>query len=136
MSLSSMYPTIMSERVVETRDFYTTHLGFELTFEADWYVSLKRSDASYELAILDHQHESIPAKYRKLTQGMVLNFEVSDVDTEYERVVTKGGVSPELKVKDEAWGQRHFIIADPNGVLIDVIQPIPPSAEFAEQYVG
>ena len=34
----------------------------------------------------------------------------------------------------EAFGQRHFITADPNGVLIDVIKPIPPSAEFAANY--
>ena len=35
---------------------------------------------------------------------------------------------------DEPFGQRHFITADPNGVMIDVIKPIPPSAEFAAQY--
>ena len=34
----------------------------------------------------------------------------------------------------EDFGQRHFITADPNGVLIDVITPTPPSAEFAAQY--
>ena len=33
-----------------------------------------------------------------------------------------------------AFGQRHFITADPNGVLIDVIKPIPPSAAFVENY--
>ncbi len=32
------------------------------------------------------------------------------------------------------FGQRHFITSDPNGVLIDVIKPIPPSPEFAAQY--
>jgi hypothetical protein len=37
-------------------------------------------------------------------------------------------------LRDEDFGQRHFITADPNGVLIDVIKPIPPSAEFAELY--
>ncbi|TIU20041.1 MAG: glyoxalase, partial [Mesorhizobium sp.] len=28
-----------------------------------------------------------------------------------------------------------FITKDPNGVLIDVIKPIPPSAEFLAQFV-
>ena len=32
---------------------------------------------------------------------------------------------------DEAFGQRHFITRDPNGVLIDVITPIPPAPEYA-----
>ena len=36
-----------------------------------------------------------------------------------------------LTLRDEAFGQRHFILADPGGVLVDVIKPIPPSAEFA-----
>ena len=39
-------------------------------------------------------------------------------------------------LRDEPFGQRHFITRDPNGVLIDVIKPIPPSAEFAAQYAG
>ena len=38
-----------------------------------------------------------------------------------------------LDLKDEAFGQRHFIISDPAGVLIDVITPIPMTGEFAGQ---
>ena len=37
-------------------------------------------------------------------------------------------------LRDEDFGQRHFITADPNGVLIDVIKPIEPSAAFLGQY--
>ncbi|THB79312.1 MAG: glyoxalase/bleomycin resistance/extradiol dioxygenase family protein, partial [Desulfobulbaceae bacterium] len=37
-------------------------------------------------------------------------------------------------IKSEDFGQRHFIVVDPNGILVDVIQNIEPSAEFAEQY--
>ena len=36
---------------------------------------------------------------------------------------------------DEDFGQRHFITRDPNGVLIDVITPIPPSPEYAALFV-
>ena len=39
-----------------------------------------------------------------------------------------------LPLRDEAFGQRHFITSDPNGVLIDIIKPIPPSGEFVAQY--
>lgn len=38
----------------------------------------------------------------------------------------------ELRLDD--FGQRHFITSDPNDVLIDVIQPIPPSDEYQEEY--
>ena len=37
-------------------------------------------------------------------------------------------------LRDEDFGQRHFITADPNGVLIDVIKPIPPTEEYAAQF--
>ena len=39
-----------------------------------------------------------------------------------------------MPLRDEPSGQRHFITLYPNGVLIDVITPIAPSAEFAAQY--
>lgn len=34
-------------------------------------------------------------------------------------------------LRDEAFGKRHFITTDPNGVPVDVITPIPPSADYA-----
>jgi len=36
--------------------------------------------------------------------------------------------------RDEPFGQRRFMMSDPNGVLIDVIRPISQSAEFLAQY--
>ena len=64
---------------------------------------------------------------------MLLNFEVEDVDRLYEEL--RGAGLPILRdICDEEFGQRHFITADPNGVLIDIIKPIPPSAAFAAQY--
>ncbi|MCL7021113.1 hypothetical protein K6C39_21785, partial [Vibrio vulnificus] len=115
----------------------TRLLGFEITFEADWYLSLRRpGDPPYELALLDHTHPTLPAAYRTPVRGLLLNFEVTDVDAEWDRLVTRAGLTPELTLRDEDFGQRHFIVADPNGVLIDVITPIAPTAEFAGQYVS
>ncbi|MBB4929516.1 catechol 2,3-dioxygenase-like lactoylglutathione lyase family enzyme [Lipingzhangella halophila] len=137
MSLTSFYPVICTRQVAETRDFYGQHFGFETVFEADWYVSLRRpGPPPYELAILDHTHETLPEPYRTPVAGLLLNFEVADADAEYQRLVTEGGLAPELPLRSEDFGQRHFIVADPNGVLIDVIMPIAPTAEFAEQYVS
>ena len=58
---------------------------------------------------------------------------MEDVDAVYERT-REAGLPILLAIRDEAFGQRHFITADPNGVLIDIIKPIPPSAEFAALY--
>ncbi|ADD41652.1 VOC family protein [Stackebrandtia nassauensis] len=137
MRLNSFYPVIGTERIAESTAFYTQHFGFEITFQADWYVSLNRpGDRSYELALLDPSHETVPAAYRRPVAGLLLNFEVDDVDAEYDRLVTTAGLKPELDIRSEDFGQRHFIVADPNGVLIDVITNIEPVGEYAEQYVS
>ncbi|MEV1009430.1 VOC family protein [Streptomyces sp. NPDC049881] len=137
MRLTGFYPVIGTERVGESRDFYTRLFGFEVTFEADWYVSLRHTaDPARELALLDHAHPTVPEGYRVPARGLLLNFEVADVDAEWERLVTGAGLTPVLPLRDEDFGQRHFIVPDPNGVLIDVITPIEPSADFAAQYAA
>ncbi|WP_405615822.1 VOC family protein [Streptomyces sp. NBC_01508] len=138
MKLTSFYPVIATPRLQESRDFYTKLLGFEIAFEADWYVSLRRPGppVPYELALLDPTHPTLPEGYGKPVQGLLLNFEVADVDAEWERLVGGAGLTPVLALRSEDFGQRHFIVADPSGVLIDIIAPIEPVGEFAEQYVG
>lgn len=55
------------------------------------------------------------------------------MDAVHDRLVAAG--LPILRsLRDEAFGQRHFIVGDPNGVLIDVITPIPPTGEFVALY--
>lgn len=134
MKITSYYPVIMTDDVARTANFYKTHFGFQALFDSDWYVHLQSSsDSSVNLAVLDGQHETIPEQGRGKVSGMLLNFEVEDPDEMYRRV-QKAGLPVLLSLRDEDFGQRHFITADPNGVLIDVIKPIPPSAEFAAQY--
>ncbi|MEV3986290.1 VOC family protein [Nonomuraea sp. NPDC050227] len=132
MELSSVYPVVCTADLAASKDFYVRLFGYEVTFEADWYVSLRRGP--YELALLDHRHPTLPAAYRRPVAGLLINFEVADVDAEWERLVGREGLTPELALRDEDFGQRHFIVADPNGVLVDVITPIPPSQEYASQY--
>ena len=60
------------------------------------------------------------------TRERVDGLEVADVDREYNRL-KKEGLPMLLDLKSEEWGQRHFITKDPNELLIDVIQNIPPS---------
>ena len=134
MKTTSYYPVIMTADVAATAAFYVEHFRFKPLFESDWYVHLQSAeDESVNLAVLDGDHETIPAKGRGRVGGLLLNFEVEDPDAEYDRA-RKAGLPILLELRDEDFGQRHFITSDPNGVLIDIIKPIPPSAEFAAQY--
>jgi uncharacterized glyoxalase superfamily protein PhnB len=125
----------MTKDVAKAARFYQEHFRFKAVFEADWYVHLQSvEDEAVNLAILNQDHETIPEVRRgQGTGAMLLNFEVEDVDRIYERAKS-AGLPILLELKDEPFGQRHFITEDPNGVMIDVIKPIPPSPEFLKQF--
>lgn len=131
MKTTQYYPVLMTTDVAQTASFYKDHFRFEAKFESDWYVHLQsREDESVNLGIVGADHETVPEIARgRRVQGLLLNFEVEDVDAEF-KAAKSAGLPIVLEFRDEPFGQRHFITRDPNGVLIDVIKPIPPSAEF------
>lgn len=135
MKTTQYYPVLMTDDVSGTVAFYKEYFRFKAVFEADWYVHLQsEEDDKVNLAVMDKTHETIPARGRgKGAGGLLLNFEVEDVDAIYEMLRQKG-LPMLLELRDEPFGQRHFITHDPNGVMIDVIKPIPPSAEFLAQF--
>jgi catechol 2,3-dioxygenase-like lactoylglutathione lyase family enzyme len=132
MHVTGFYPVITSTDVAAAATFYREALGFETTYESDWYVSLRLD--RFELAILDTRHETIPEGFRRPPQGVVLNLEVEDVDALHAELGGTHRDRVRLALRDEAFGQRHFILEAPDGVLLDVIQPIAPSADFAAAY--
>ena len=134
--ITSFYPVLMSQQVAQTADYFQTHFDFVPLFDSGWYVHLQSAnDPQINLAVLDANHDTVPAARRGATaQGLLLNFEVADVDAEWARLQHQLPIL--LPIRSEAFGQRHFIAQGPEGVLIDVITPIEPSAEFAAQYLS
>ncbi|MCM3606074.1 VOC family protein [Cupriavidus pauculus] len=135
LRLTSHYAVIATRDVAATSAFFVEHFDFQPLFSADWYMHLQaRADPHMNLAVLHADHETIPAIARGRTAvGVLLNFEVENVDAVYARM-QRAGLPILLPLRDEPFGQRHFITADPNGVLVDIITPIAPSAAFAAQY--
>lgn len=135
MNLSSFYPVlaVTAADLGPVRDFYVEHFGFEVTFDADWYVSLRRDGKpAYELAVLAFDHPTMPEDARRPVAGLLLNFEVEDVDAEYRRLIQGAGLPLVREIRSEEFGQRHFISRDPAGVLVDVITVIQPTGAFAD----
>ncbi|OII62022.1 glyoxalase [Streptomyces sp. CC53] len=134
-ALTGFYPVLCTEEIDASVAFYRAHFGFETTYTSDWYVSLRRPEPPHhELALVSAVHPTVPEGYRRPAGGLLLNFEVEDVDAEYERLVQQAGLPVALDLRSEDFGQRHFIVAAPDGVLVDVITPIPPSDEYADAY--
>ncbi|GAA4050527.1 VOC family protein [Agromyces indicus] len=127
--LRSTYPVLCSEHVEASSRFYRDHFGFEATFESDWYVSLRHPGSGTELALLDPAHESVPPGYGTPARGVLVNLELDDVDAVAARLEA-AGVPVVQPLRSEPFGQRHVIVRDPGGVLVDVITEIEPAPEF------
>ena len=113
---------IITEKLQETKEFYTNTLGFGVTFENDFYILLHTPDKSSELSFLLPEHPSQKPIFQKefTGHGVYLTIEVEDVDQIYGQLKAKG-VKFEFEIRDEPWGDRHFAILDPNGVGIDIV---------------
>jgi len=134
MQISQFYPLIQTDDVEGTATFYQRNFGFNALFESDWYYHLQSAtDEAVNITVLKANHETIPAVARGVTKGLILSFEVEDVDAEDERL-QNNGVAVVQTLRDEPHGQRHAIYRDPNGILIDIITPIEPSPEFLAGY--
>lgn len=134
MRPTSFFPVIMVEAVEPVAAFYIDHFGFKPLFTSDWYVHVQsEAKPAFNFGILRADHETIPTGKRGVAGGALLSFEVADVDAEYARCKSLG-LPILLDLRSEAFGQRHFITTDPGGTMVDIITPIAPSAEYAEQY--
>ncbi len=118
---------ILTEKLEESKVFYTTILGFEVVFENDFYLLLRAPGEEATISFLLPNHPSQqPFFHRQYTgQGMYLTIEMDDVDRMYESIKSKG-VPIEVDLRDEPWGDRHFAIADPNGIGIDLVKYSKP----------
>jgi catechol 2,3-dioxygenase-like lactoylglutathione lyase family enzyme len=135
-AIASLYPVLMTGDVSRARAFYAQLLGLDEMFVSDWYVSLAApGDGSVQLGIVASDHDSVPAAFRATASGLLVTVEVADVDAVHARAVA-AGLPFHVPLRDEPWGQRHFITEDPDGALVDVITVIPPSPEFAAQYLA
>jgi catechol 2,3-dioxygenase-like lactoylglutathione lyase family enzyme len=130
----NLYPVLGTTDVAASARFYREHFGFEVAFEAEWYVSLRHPLPPHaEIALLDAGHETIPAGHRTPAAGVLVNIEVADVDGVASRLAA-AGVPVVQELRSESFGQRHVIVRDPSGVLVDVITPIPPSSEYTAAF--
>ncbi len=119
---------VITEKIAESKAFYTQVLGFGVTFENEFYLLLHTPNHQAELSFLLPNHPSQQAFFHApfQAQGMYLTIEVEDVDSLYEKIKAKG-VEIKVELRDEPWGDRHFAIQDPNGIGIDLVKYSQPA---------
>lgn len=121
---------IITEKIEETKKFYTEILNFGVSFENEFYILLHTPNGEAQLSFLLPDHPSQKPIFQKpfKGQGMYLTIEVDDVDKLYNELKQKE-VAIEIEIRNEPWGDRHFAIVDPNGIGIDFVTYTAPQED-------
>jgi catechol 2,3-dioxygenase-like lactoylglutathione lyase family enzyme len=124
MTINRLIPNICSDHLDATRQFYIELLDFSLAYDSDWYIQVTSPrNANLELGFIRRDHDLVPEPYRQLPQGLYITVVVDEVDEIYAKART-AGLEVVQPPKDEFYGQRRMLIADPNGLLLDISTPI------------
>jgi catechol 2,3-dioxygenase-like lactoylglutathione lyase family enzyme len=123
---------VTTDKLAECRDFYVRLFGFRVVFEQAWFVHLRSAGGECEIGLLQPDRPEVPAAFgaRFAGAGAWISFNVPDVQQVLERCRSLG-IPPDFDVRDEPWGERHFGVRDPAGVLVNIAQRIPPFGDYA-----
>jgi catechol 2,3-dioxygenase-like lactoylglutathione lyase family enzyme len=117
MNIRRVVPDIRSARIEQSREFYVDFLGFHIGMDLDWvmtFVSPSNPTAQITL-VRDDDPGSVQPQ---------LSIEVDDVDEAHANAVDLG-LQILYPLRDEPWGVRRFFVADPNGVVINILSHAP-----------
>ncbi len=124
--MKKVYSIAITDKVKECTAYYTKYFGFTIVFEADWYVQLLHEPSGAELGLMAPDVDNQPKQLHPgfSGNGMIYSFEVDDAQSEYERLSKETALDFIVALKDESFGQRHFIVRDPAGIYVDVVQQL------------
>ncbi len=93
--------TVVTDRPAEVAAFYQQHFDLQITIELGWFVTLRRGEADWELAICERGHPTVPAAVSAAPESTnVFGFVVEDVD-KVARPSTEAGVTLETELVTE-----------------------------------
>ncbi|TBR44219.1 hypothetical protein CBF23_002520 [Marinomonas agarivorans] len=114
---------ICTTELQTSKAFYIRLLDLKVKYESDWYIQLCCPDnAEMEYGLIQQNHDLIPPIYQTMPTGMYVTFVVDNLDAYYEKALAM-----EAKIlqppRNEFYGQRRFLVQDPNGCLLDICSP-------------
>jgi predicted enzyme related to lactoylglutathione lyase len=123
MQVIRIVPNISSASFAASRDFYAAMFDLEVSVELDdWYLQLMApSEPRLNIGFLAPGNEHFAGRDSSSgPSGVVLTIHVDDVDEAYARA-QRLGAEIAAEIRDEPHGQRHFLVVDPNGLVLNVM---------------
>jgi catechol 2,3-dioxygenase-like lactoylglutathione lyase family enzyme len=126
---------LMAEDPAASAQWFVDHFGFTVTTDIGWFVDAQHKDlASLSLSFVQRDHESSPDVLRgREVAGTMLAFLVDDVDAE-ERRLRDAGIEVVLPLVTEPWGQRRVQVMGPDGLVVEVLQPVAPDPDWLARH--
>src|SRR5262249_54519592 len=113
MSIRRVVPNIASERLDESREFYVGFLGLEMAMNMGWVMTfVSPTNPTAQITVVRRKESSEP--------HADVSVEVLDVDAVHKRALDRG-LDIVYPLTDEPWGVRRFFVADPNGMVLNVM---------------
>jgi uncharacterized glyoxalase superfamily protein PhnB len=124
IEIDAMFPVMVSAELAAVKQFYETVFGFNAVFyDPGFYLHLVSPNSGVQLGFMMPEHASQPGFLHPLmkAEGYVISFEVKDAARAYAEA-QRLNLNIVLQLKEEVWGQIHFILRDPAGLHVDVVQ--------------
>ena len=113
MNIRRVVPDINSDYFEESRDFYAGFLGFQIAMDMGWVITFaSRSNPTAQVTVMRSEQSGVVQPQ--------ISIEVDDVDQAHAMAI-KRNLKIVYPLVDEPWGVRRFFVADPNGVIINVL---------------
>jgi|GEM_PF-339976 len=121
-SISAITTAVATTRMAETKEFYTKYLGMQVVSELEWRLELAAGGEGSPSIVFMLPNAPFPAPIFESAfpgQGLYYTISVADVDQVYE-VFKTDNFSIDIDIRDEEWGERHFFVRDPNGIVLNI----------------
>ena len=113
MSIKRIVPDITSEHMDASRKFYADFLGMNLAMDMGWILTfVSPSNPTAQVTLMQANPSATP--------NPNVSIEVEDVDAVHAKAVALG-LPIVYPLTNEPWGVRRFFVADPNGVVVNVM---------------
>src|SRR4051812_34404608 len=127
MRISGSAISLTVDDVAASSKFLVTHFGFTPRMAADGFASLGHDDTGLEIVFLRTGLEVLPPGLRPVrASGVIVAFVVDDLVAQEQRLRAEGVAITE-PIREESWGERLFMVTDPNGVVYELVEWAPQS---------
>lgn len=119
MNPKKLFPMIVTDKLAETKEFYTKKADFEIVFDMPDYLQVRYGgESGPELSFLTTEEGPLGKLPAFNGKGLLISIPTEDADkkaTDLEKRGVKLVSQPAVK----PWGWKSFLTQDPNGVLLD-----------------